>query len=302
MNWSSFKYLTRQGLHNMVANRLMTVASVGVLTACLIVTGIAWLFGANVDSLVAYLGEQNETVVYLEEGATEEEAADVDTAIRAIRGIAQVTYVTKDEVLDAYKGYMDEYEDLWEDFEGDENPFRANYRVVLADLGQMDDIVAQLDAIPGVDKVRAPTELSSVFTSVQRVVNTGSWGLVLVLGLVSVVVISNTIRLTVFARRKEINIMKYVGATNGFIRWPFFVEGLAAGLVAALIAGTVVVGGYGVLVYFSHDLTGFWRTLLGASVLPLGKVWYKVVGGFLVFGALIGSLGTAASIRKYLKV
>lgn len=96
--------------------------------------------------------------------------------------------------------------------------------------------------------------------------------------------------------------MKYVGATNGFIRFPFFVEGLASGLLAALLASGVVLGGYAALVYFSADLTGFWNVLLGSSILPVEKVWYQLMGGFLIFGAVIGSLGTASSIRKYLKV
>ena len=303
MNWSSFKYLTRQGLHSMITNRLMTLASVGVLTACLIVTGIAWLFGANVDSMVNYLGEQNEMVVYLDRDLSEEDAAQADKDIRSISGIAKVQYVTNDEVLDLYKGYMDEYEDLWNDFEEEgQNPFYANYRVTLADIAQMPEIAAKLGQIPGVESVRAPLEMSNVFVSIQRAIKLGSGVLVAVLGLVSIVVISNTIRLTVFARRKEINIMKYVGATNGFIRYPFFVEGLASGLLSALLASAVVLGGYAALVHFSADITGFWSLLLGSSILPLARVWYWILGGFIVFGAVIGSLGTAGSIRKYLKV
>lgn len=302
MNWSSFKYLAKQGLHNMKANRLMTLASVGVLTACLIITGIAALFSANVNSLVSYLGEQNETVVYLEKGLSSEQIAAVDTAIRSMPGIAGVTYMSKDAVLDTYKGYMGEYADLWDDFEGDENPFMANYRVVIEDLTDLDAKVKELEAIEGVAQVNPPTELAGVFLSVQKVVNLAGWGLVAVLVLVSVVVISNTIRLTVFSRRKEINIMKYVGATNGFIRMPFFVEGMGSGLLAGAIASALVVGGYAILVQFSGKATGFWHTLIVASVLPVSQVWYWLVGGFLLFGIFIGSLGTAVSVRKHLKV
>ena len=139
MNWSSFKYLAHQGLHSLRANRLMTVASIGVLTACLILTGIAGLFGANINSLVAYLGDQNETVVYLETDLTEEQIAQVDTAIRSMTGIASVTYMSKDAVLETYKGYMGDSASLWDGFEGSENPFMANYRVVLEDLSGLLD-------------------------------------------------------------------------------------------------------------------------------------------------------------------
>lgn len=301
MRGSSFRYLSKQGLHNLAANRLMTLASVGVLTACLILVGIAGLFSANVDSLVEYLGDQNETVVYADRSLDEQGTADLDAAIRAVPGLSAVTYVSKEEVLETYKGYMEEYAVLFDDFEED-NPFSANYRVVVEDLTQLESIIAQLEAIEGVDDVSAPTELSNVFLSIQKAVNIGGWVLVAVLGLVSIVVISNTIRITVFARRKEISIMKYVGATNAFIRWPFFVEGMGAGLIAALVASGVVIGGYAVVLHYAGDLGNFFTDLLGVSLLPLSEVWYVILAVFVGFGMIIGSLGTATSIRKYLEV
>ena len=302
MNWSSFKYLARQGLHSMVKNRLMSVASIGVLTVCLLITGVAGLFTLNVGSLMDYLGSQNETVVYLDEDLTEEGLAAVDSAMRSISGLREVTYVSKDEALDRMKESMGENAYLFDVFEGSENPFLANYRVVLDDVSDLPEIQPQLEAIEGVSSVGAPMQLSQMFTSIHKGVSLVCIILVAVLGFVSVVVISNTIRLTVFARRKEINIMKYVGATNGFIRLPFFVEGVTVGLIAGAISTVVVLGGYQLLLVFAVDLPGFWGTLLAGTLLPLSRVWYLVLGGFLLFGMLIGSLGTASSIRKYLKV
>ncbi len=301
MKWSSFQYLTKQGLHNLRANRLMSLASIGVLTACLLLTGIAGLFSANVNSLVEYLGDQNETVVYLDQGLSDEELASVDQTLRSMPGLAAVTYVSQEEVLETYKGYMSEYADLFNDFEED-NPFHANYRVVLEDLNQLDEMIAQLEQIDGVYSVSAPTQLSSVFLTIQRAVTYAGWALVAVLALVSVVVISNTIRLTVFARRKEINIMKYVGATNGFIRWPFFVEGTSVGLISGLLAAGLVIGAYALVVNRIGAMSGFWGPILGSCLLSVGQVWPVVLGAFLVFGVVIGSIGTATSIRKYLEV
>lgn len=301
MKWSSFQYLTRQGLHNLRANRLMSLASIGVLTACLLLTGIAGLFSANVNSLVEYLGDQNETVVYLDQGLSDEELASVDQTLRSMPGLAAVTYVSQEEVLETYKGYMSEYADLFNDFEED-NPFHANYRVVLEDLNQLDEMIAQLEQIDGVYSVSAPTQLSSVFLTIQRAVTYAGWALVAVLALVSVVVISNTIRLTVFARRKEINIMKYVGATNGFIRWPFFVEGTSVGLISGLLAAGLVIGAYALVVNRIGAMSGFWGPILGSCLLSVGQVWPVVLGAFLIFGVVIGSIGTATSIRKYLEV
>lgn len=301
MKWSSFRYLTKQGLHNLRANRLMSLASIGVLTACLLLTGIAGLFSANVNSLVEYLGDQNETVVYLDQGLSDEQLASVDQTLRSMPGLAAVTYVSQEEVLETYKGYMSEYADLFNDFEED-NPFHANYRVVLEDLNRMDEMIAQLEQIDGVYTVSAPTQLSSVFLTIQRAVTYAGWALVAVLALVSVVVISNTIRLTVFARRKEINIMKYVGATNGFIRWPFFVEGTSVGLISGLLAAGLVIGAYALVVNKVGAMSGFWGPILGSCLLSVGQVWPIVLGAFLIFGVIIGSIGTATSIRKYLEV
>ena len=301
MKWSSFRYLTKQGLHNLRANRLMSLASIGVLTACLLLTGIAGLFSANVNSLVEYLGDQNETVVYLDQGLSDEQLASVDQTLRSMPGLAAVTYVSQEEVLETYKGYMSEYADLFNDFEED-NPFHANYRVVLEDLNRRDEMIAQLEQIDGVYSVSAPTQLSSVFLTIQRAVTYAGWALVAVLALVSVVVISNTIRLTVFARRKEINIMKYVGATNGFIRWPFFVEGTSVGLISGLLAAGLVIGAYALVVNKVGAMSGFWGPILGSCLLSVGQVWPIVLGAFLIFGVIIGSIGTATSIRKYLEV
>lgn len=302
MNWSSFKYLARQGLHSMVKNRLMSVASIGVLTVCLLITGVAGLFTLNVGSLMDYLGSQNETVVYLDEDLTEEGLAAVDSALRSISGLREVTYVSKDEALDRMKESMGENAYLFDVFEGSENPFLANYRVVLDDVSDLPEIQPQLEAIEGVSSVGAPMQLSQMFTSIHKGVSLVCIILVAVLGFVSVVVISNTIRLTVFARRKEINIMKYVGATNGFIRLPFFVEGIAVGLIAGLISSAIVLGGYQLLIIYSVDFPAFWGSILNSVLLGMDQVWWKVLVAFLAFGSLIGSVGTATSIRKYLHV
>ena len=223
MHFSSFTYLVRQGLHSLRANRMMTFASMGVLTVCMVLIGVAYLVGVNIDAMVSYIGQQNETVVYLDFNLSDEQIASADTAIRAIPEVASVTYVSPQDVLAQYSALLSDSANLQEAFAND-NPFRANYRVVLRDVSRLAAVADELSRIPGVVKVKAPLELSNTFVSIQRVVNYASYGLVAVLALVSMVVVNNTIRITVFARRKEIAIMKLVGATNGFIRFPFFVE------------------------------------------------------------------------------
>ena len=301
MRFSSFIYLVGQGLHNLRANRLMTFASMGVLTVCMVLIGVAYLVGVNIDAMVSYIGQQNETVVYLDFNLSDEQIASADTAIRAIPEVASVTYVSPQDVLAQYSALLSDSANLQEAFAND-NPFRANYRVVLRDVSRLAAVADELSRIPGVVKVKAPLELSNTFVSIQRVVNYASYGLVAVLALVSMVVVNNTIRITVFARRKEIAIMKLVGATNGFIRFPFFVEGVTSGLVSAAIASGVVCGGY----YLVNDWYVKYPTIIsrlfGGQLVALQNVWYYIVLGFLVLGFVLCGIGTATSIRKHLDV
>lgn len=301
MKFSSFTYLVGQGLHSMKANRLMTFASMGVLTVCMILIGAAFLLGINVDAMVSYIGDQNEMVVFMNYDLTDEDIAAADAAIRATPGVVSVTYVSQADALGIYSHMLEGYTNLQDAF-ADDNPFRANYRVALDDVSDMGAVSEALRGIGGVYRVNAPLELSKVFISLQTAVNYASYGLVGVLALVSVVVINNTIRLTVFARRKEINIMKLVGATNGFIRFPFFVEGVTSGFIATILASGVVCGGYYALYTWYLDHPSNISQMFGGTLVPLGQVWYLIVGAFAIFGFVLCGIGTATSIRKHLNV
>lgn len=301
MRFSSFTYLVGQGLHNLRANRLMTFASMGVLTVCMLLIGAASLLGVNIDAMVDYLGDQNETIVYMRDDASEEQLAAADAAIRATPHVAEVTYVSPQDVLDTYGAMLQDYTNLWDAF-GSDNPFQANYRVVADSADEIANLSVQLAAIEGVEQVVAPLEIAGIFLSLQKVVNYISYGLVIVLALVSIVVINNTIKITVFNRRKEISIMKLVGATNGFIRFPFFVEGVTSGLVSAGIASGIICGAYYALTrWYAENPTNLTQ-MFGGSLVPLEQVWYYIVGGFVLFGFVLCGLGTATSIRKHLKV
>lgn len=220
MRFSSFTYLVGQGLHNLRANRLMTFASMGVLTVCMLLIGAAYLLGANIDAMVEYIGDQNETVVYMDQGASDDQIAAADTAIRSTEHVVGVTYMSPQDVLAVYSDMLSAYTNLQDAFAND-NPFYPNYRVVVDSPDNIEAVSQQLRQIDGVYQVNAPLEMSKVFVSLQKVVSYACYGIVLVLAIVSIVVINNTIKITVFNRRKEINIMKLVGATNGFIRFPF---------------------------------------------------------------------------------
>ena len=301
MRFSSFTYLVGQGLHNLRANKMMTFASMGVLTVCMVLVGAAFMFGANVSAMVDYIGEQNQTVAFMDKGLSEEDFSAADAAIRSIPHVAAVEYISEDEMLAQYSEKLSGYTNLQEMFQND-NPLHANYVVRADDAANIGSIAAALEQVPGVIRVNSVTDVSDLFVSLRRAVNYICYGLVAVLALVSVVVISNTIKITVFNRRKEIGIMKLVGATNSFIRFPFFVEGVTSGLVSAAVASGVVCGAYYALCRWYAQNPSSLSMLLGGTLVPLESLWYYIVIGFALFGFVLCGIGTATSIRKHLKV
>lgn len=301
MRFSSFTYLVGQGLHNLRANKMMTFASMGVLTVCMVLVGAAFMFGANVSAMVDYIGEQNQTVAFMDKGLSEEDFSAADAAIRSIPHVAAVEYISEDEMLAQYSKKLSGYTNLQEMFQND-NPLHANYVVRADDAANIGSIAAALEQVPGVIRVNSVTDVSDLFVSLRRAVNYICYGLVAVLALVSVVVISNTIKITVFNRRKEIGIMKLVGATNSFIRFPFFVEGVTSGLVSAAVASGVVCGAYYALCRWYAQNPSSLSMLLGGTLVPLESLWYYIVIGFALFGFVLCGIGTATSIRKHLKV
>ncbi len=301
MKLSTFGFLTGRGLRNLGTHWAMTIACVASLAVCMSLNTLASLVEVNVDSMVGYLGRQNETVVFLDPACDDATAQAVGQQISAINGVSNVSYMSKQDVLDTYESYMEEYASLWDEFEND-NPFKANYRVTVSDLGQLSSISSQMEKIPGVVKVTAPVEMGSIFVEIQQGVTRMGRAFVLVLMVVSVITVGSTIRLSVFARRREIEIMKYVGATNWLVTLPFLVEGLAMGLIAGAISSGGILALYAYLVGAADGLSGVWDVLVGTSLVPLDAVWSTVLSSSLLGGGLVGGLGSLFSIRKHLNV
>ena len=302
MKFSSFKYLFRQGWNNFKGNRLMSVASVGVVTSCLILVGICGSLVLNVNSFVQYLGAQNEVVIYMKDEATLENINSINSSLEKDEDVTEFKFVSKEEALKEQMEYMGRYESLLSGYQGENNPLPASFRVHLADLTRLEPFSMEFSVFEGVDYVSTPTELAGVLITLKNVTYYAGLAILVILVMVSMVVISNTIRLTVFARRREISIMKYVGATNGFIRLPFIVEGLLIGTISALITFAVVAGGYVYLFnYITTQATGF-IAMLSMCMVPFTSIWPVMLIGFVGFGWLIGGMGSAFSMRKYLKV
>ena len=301
MKLSTFGFLTRRGVRNLGKHWAMTIACIASLSVCMTLNTFATLAEVNVDSMVNYLGQQNEMVVFVDPEADDATTASVGERITATPGVSSVQYMSKEDTLNAYRGFLSDYASLLDEFEND-NPFKANYRVSLNDLSQMSAISQQFQTIPGVYSVSAPVEMTNTFVEIQKVVTKGGQAIIAVLMIVSIITVGSTIRLSVFARRREIEIMKYVGATNAMVTLPFFMEGLTMGLISGAITSAAGIGGYYYIVEASSTFGGLWQMLMGAALVPVENVWPAILTYSLAGGALVGALGSTFSIRKHLNV
>ena len=208
MKASSFKYLVKEGATNVWLNRLMSLASVGVLTTCLLLIGFSLLITANINNMVDYIGDQNEVVFFIKDDATQEQIDETFASLKNDERLFDVVYTDKAQALEEYKETMGDSAILLEGLEGEDNPCPASYRFKVADLSQTSAIVGELESNPIKELINAPTDVADTMTNVKDMINVFGLVLVVVLVVVSLVIIANTIRATVFSRRREINIMK----------------------------------------------------------------------------------------------
>lgn len=293
MKGASLQYLTKEGFRNVWVNRLMSVASVTVLMACLVIIGLGSMLYFNINSLLNTVERQNVIMVYVEDGTSEEDTAALKGNIEAIGNVESVSFVSKEDAFAAQKESMGADAALFEGL--DENPLPDAYKVVVSDLTQFRTTVDELGKLQFVDTVRENSDIADQLISVRRAVTIVCLGIVLLLFLVSLFIISNTIRITMFSRKLEISIMKAVGATNWFIRWPFMVEGVLLGVIASAVSMLVLWGLYQGMVYiFSDMLALFTPVAFGGYALYIFLI-------FLCIGVFTGSFGSLISMGKYLK-
>lgn len=301
MRASSFRYLVKSGVKNLWNNRMMTIASVGTLIACLLIVGFAVLFSINVDSIVEYMGQQNEIVVFMELDTPEEYMSVMKDDLAEMEGLGTITYISRQQAFEDYKAKLGDKADILDGME-DDHYLPASFRAKILDPEKVDILMTSIRRMDYVNEVQAPTDLAKTLVSVRRMVNTLGGAVIAALVAVSLVIITNTIRASVFNRRKEINIMKYVGATNSFIRIPFLVEGVLLGVIAAVIAYLAIWGGYTVFLNAMSTESSSWLSSITQHVMPFRQVSGKLMLWFLVAGILTGGLGSTFSMRGHLKV
>lgn len=302
MKGSSFGYLLKEGAKNIYVNRLMSFASIGTLVACMLLIGSSLLLSMNVNRIVGYVEKQNEVVAFIKDDVTDEELLDIDAQLALIDNIYDTMYLDKEAVLKEQQALLGEAALLLDGLEGDENPYPPTYRMRVEDLSQLSATVMKVEAIEGVLDVVAPDGVAEVVTSLKRAVSVSGVLIVGILLLVSLVIIGNTIKVTVFNRRKEINIMKYVGATDAFIRLPFFVEGFLLGTISALSAFGLLWLGYDYVMQMISLNQSTWIMQAYQNMIPFQEVAVELLCWFAGGGIGIGVLGSMFFVNKYLKV
>lgn len=298
---NSFFYLVKQGFKNLWNNRLMSLASIGVLVSCMLLIGAAALLAVNVSSVVDELEDQSEAIVYLDDGTSDADRERIRKDIIATGKISTVEFISKEEALSSMMESMGD-EGLLFDAYKDNNNLPDSYRITFDDVSHLEDTVAAIEKIDGVLSVSAMTEVANVITGIKKMAYIGGIVIIGLLIAVSLMIVGNTIKITVFSRRREISIMKYVGATNGFIRLPFVVEGMSLGIISGAIAYGLIYFGYDYLTNWVLSQKSDWFSMIVSGMVPFSAISSQLLIGFLCGGALIGVFGCAAFIGKHLKV
>lgn len=293
MKMHEIRYLMREGCRNTWQNRLMALASVGVLICCLLLTGFSYLLFVNVNQMFQNAYEQNVVAVYLDADQNDEDVLRISRQLEGMDNVASVEYLSKEDFLAQYGDAL--ADNTMESFEGENNPLPDTFIVSLKDLALFETTLQKISAIDGVEEASYDAKTAEMLTKVRRVALAVGGIVIVVLLAVSLFIIVNTIKLTVYSRRLEIYIMKSVGATDGFVRFPFVVEGVLMGAFAGVVGYGLIALLYTVLVKnFSFD-----NPLL--KLVPFSQEWLPLLLGFLLGGMAVGVCGSIISMSKYLK-
>lgn len=288
-------YLTKMGAHNMIANRSMSFSSISVLTACLLLIGISLMILLNIQTLVKDVEKQNVVVAFVEEGISDEAVTKVGADLSQIPDVVAVEFVSKEA---GYEEQLRDYGVEQDIFDGIiENPLPHSYRISVSNLENFNVTLQKIENTENVQSVRESQELVNQISTLQNSVSAICFIIVAVLGVVSMFIISNTIRITMVSRKIDIQVMKSVGATNTFICWPFMIEGVIIGLISGVIALIVTV----IVEYVEGESIAALLTMFGSEPISILDYLPLLIVAYLFSGILIGSLGSVISIRKYLK-
>lgn len=291
----NFFYFFKEGVGNMFSHGFMSFAAVGVTVACLLIMGTFSLVAYDLNENLKDLQRENAVIAFVDESLEDAQAKALRSKLEAVEGVADCTFVSREEARDNYVEQYDE-DDIYKDLEAE--IFRHRFVIHPTELELMAQLKADLEAVEGIVNVRADETISEGFITVRNIAGVITLAMVAVLLIVSVFIMSNTIKLTTFDRRDEIAVMKMVGATNSFIRWPFVYEGLLLGITGALVA-------FGLQwLLYSGMVRGVAAsdTMQLLRLVPFTDIWIPVAAAFLLVGLLVGVGGSLMAIRKFLRV
>lgn len=295
---SIFGYLLGEGFRNVFHNKKSSGASLAIMCATMLIFGLFFMIIENLNNAVETLETQQGIQVFIQKTATDAQIEQIGEQIQAIDGVNKVTFVSKEDALNQTKEKLKDKQALiagWDE----SNPFKASYLVTLTDLKLSSQVQDEIKKIDNIDSIQSRDETINGLVAIANGVRIVSAVILTLLVLISIFIIGNTIKLTVHARRKEISIMKYVGATDSFIRWPFVIEGIIIGIVAALLSILVLGIAYSLI---TNAAANSIISTMGIKLLSFTDMTTLLVIVYMVLGIGIGALGSSISMRKYLQV
>ena len=305
MKIRSIRVCLKQGLQGIWRNRLMVLASVCTVSACLFILGIVYCLVANVQQFADDLDDSLGIIAFLSENVSEESVPTLVEQIRDMEGVKEVTYLSADEAWQNFKESMGFDDQLGEDTLAQldqDNPLAnsASLEIYLYEAADQNDFVAQLQTMPQIRSIRYAAETADVLANLSSMITWGGMALILLLVFIAILLISNTIKLSVFVRRTEIGIMKYIGAKDSFVKIPFIVEGMIIGVLGAVLPAILIYFSYGSIVNLVMQQFGTFTQLI--HFISANTILVHLIPIFLAVGIVVGVLGSTLSLRKYLKV
>lgn len=291
MKFNIIKYLTKEGFKNVFHNSVMTLASVSVMVCCMILTGSAFLISANLSQVLKSVENKNSITVFLKKGVSSSKTSQIEKEISNVPNVLKCEYYSSDQASEKYKEVLG---GLYGILQKGGSLFPESFHVTMQDLSLYKQTVEKLEMIEGVDSISDRSETAKKLSDLSKLVSKVGVLTVCSLGVISLFIVMNTIRLTIYDRRLEIAIMKSVGATNSFIRAPFIIEGVLIGVIAALISTGVLNVAYNSFVKVLDGIINF-QGVYFKNVFP------KILVIFLAAGSILGMTGSLISIRRYLK-
>lgn len=295
MKFRTFRYFFKEACSSLKRNGLMTLASISTVALSLFILGVFLCGVVNMNNMASNLESQVQLNVYLKDNLTTAQVMDLGSKLKMLPNKKSLAFVNKNEAMARFKKHLGEQKALVEALDG-ANPLPSSYEITFDNPDDVKRVAEIVVRYPQVESVHYGKDIIEDLFKIAQVIRIGGIALILFLAGATLFIISNTIRLTVFARRKEIAIMKYVGATNSFIRWPFLFEGVIIGFVGAAIATACVWEFYGVIV------TEVKSSLAFMPIVPMYPFFYQLLGVMFIVGTFVGAIGSTISLKQYMKV